>query len=253
MLYADDTICVSEDTKTMNLLLAAIEQEGLKYGLKLNKTKCETLIMNGTANVHFPDGTPVKQLPEVKYLGCYLNENADLTKEVKSKIADCMATLKKLDKFWLHSSCPDSFKISVQDAVIRSKLLYGLEPAELKQPELNKLDGLQLKGLRKILRLDTTFINRANSNKQVFEIANNQIKEDGYRNKQIRKFSEAYITSKLKCWQEVVSADDNNPIEEATYNPNTFEMWSYGIKRKGRPREGWFKATRLQYWEKVKG
>ena len=65
--------------------------------LKLNKTKCETLIMNGTANVHFPDGTPVKQLPEVKYLGCYLNEHADLTKEVKSKIAACMATLKKLD------------------------------------------------------------------------------------------------------------------------------------------------------------
>ena len=60
------------------------------------------------------------------------------------------------------------------------------------------------------------------------------------------------LTSKLKCWQEVVSADDNNPIKEATYNPNTFEMWSYGIKRKGRPREGWFKTTRMQYWEKVK-
>ena len=60
------------------------------------------------------------------------------------------------------------------------------------------------------------------------------------------------LTSKLKCWQEVVSADDNNPIKEATYNPNTFEMWSHGIKRKGRPREGWFKTTRLQYWGKVK-
>ena len=40
VLFADDTICVSTDTKAMNRLLKEIEEQGDKYGLKLNKTKC---------------------------------------------------------------------------------------------------------------------------------------------------------------------------------------------------------------------
>ena len=35
--YADDTICISTDTKAMNKFLEAIEWEGFRYGLKLNK------------------------------------------------------------------------------------------------------------------------------------------------------------------------------------------------------------------------
>ena len=37
ILYADNTICVSEDEKTLSRLLAAIEGEGNKYGLKQNQ------------------------------------------------------------------------------------------------------------------------------------------------------------------------------------------------------------------------
>ena len=39
ILYADDTICMSEDEETMNRILKDIEKEGATYGLKLNKTK----------------------------------------------------------------------------------------------------------------------------------------------------------------------------------------------------------------------
>ena len=35
--YADDTICISTDTKALNKFLEAIEWEGFRYGLKLNK------------------------------------------------------------------------------------------------------------------------------------------------------------------------------------------------------------------------
>ena len=41
ILYAEDTICISEDEDATNRLLNAIEKEGLKYGLKLNNIKCE--------------------------------------------------------------------------------------------------------------------------------------------------------------------------------------------------------------------
>ena len=43
ILYADDTICMTQDEKAMNRILAAIETEGATYGLKLNLKKCEYL------------------------------------------------------------------------------------------------------------------------------------------------------------------------------------------------------------------
>ncbi len=46
VMYADDTICISTNTREMNKMLAEIEEiEGI-YGLKLNKTKCELMKKN---------------------------------------------------------------------------------------------------------------------------------------------------------------------------------------------------------------
>ena len=43
VMYADDTICISQDTKTMNQYIQKIEQIGKEYGMMLNKAKCELL------------------------------------------------------------------------------------------------------------------------------------------------------------------------------------------------------------------
>ncbi len=66
-----------------------------------------------------------------------------------------MATLKKLDLFWLHSNCPARVKIITLDAVIRAKLLYGMESAQLGETELKRLDQIHLKAMRKILGYKT--------------------------------------------------------------------------------------------------
>ena len=47
VLYADDTICIAQTMAAMNRLLSAIETEGEKYGLKLNRDKCEYLPLGG--------------------------------------------------------------------------------------------------------------------------------------------------------------------------------------------------------------
>lgn len=96
ILYADDTICVSENENAMNRLLAEIEQLGATYGLKLNKKKCEYIKFGEAHAVHFSDGTPVPLQHEVKHLGCKLNDKGDPTREISKRIQDCMATLNKL-------------------------------------------------------------------------------------------------------------------------------------------------------------
>ena len=49
VLFADDSICVSDDKKTMNKMLAAIEKVVLKSCMKLNRGRCEALQFGGVA------------------------------------------------------------------------------------------------------------------------------------------------------------------------------------------------------------
>ena len=119
-----------------------------------------------------------------------------------------MAILKKLDLFWRHSDCQIKTKILVQDAVIRSKLLYGLESAELTSSDLKRLDVFQLKGLRKIMKMETTYINRANTNQRVFERTNSAIHIGIGHNKTpkvIKPYSEAIANNKIKWLQDVIN------------------------------------------------
>ena len=155
---------------------------------------------------YFKNGEKVKLQEKVKYLGCLLNKDCNLDKEVKKRIATCMITLKKLDIFWRHSDCPIRFKLIAQDAVIRSKLLYGLDTAQLNESQMQRIDLFQLKGLRKVLNMKTTFgqmeskEDRTNNNQEVFRRANEEINKDRKRkredvplvNKEILPFPETY-------------------------------------------------------------
>ena len=143
---------MSHDTKVMNLMLKAIEEVGSLSWMKLNKGKCEALIFGGRAKVNFKDKEAVKSVEHAKYLGCNLNKHNDTTKEVRSRLKDAMITMKMMHTFWNHSNCSVRFKLTVLQAVLYSKVLFGLESAELTATALASLDVFQLKGLRKILQ-----------------------------------------------------------------------------------------------------
>ena len=140
-----------------------------------------------------------------------MNDASDVTKELTKRIAAARLTLKSLDLFWLHSSCPIKFKILVADAVIRSKVLYGLESAHVEDSDIKILEVFQLKVLRKILKMKTTFVDRANTNQKVFETANRKIREGTdmkKKTKLVLKFGRSYRNSKLKRLAKIVRADD---------------------------------------------
>ena len=46
-MFADDTILASTDKHTIQKYIAAVEKESSKYGMKLNKGKCEALLIAG--------------------------------------------------------------------------------------------------------------------------------------------------------------------------------------------------------------
>ena len=64
VLFADDTICISQDTKVMNAMLKAIERIGHQSGMKLNKGKCEALAYGGAASITFTNKQKVQTVEQ---------------------------------------------------------------------------------------------------------------------------------------------------------------------------------------------
>ena len=83
-------------------------------------------------------------------------------------------------------------------SVLRSKVLYGMESAQLNEPELKRLETFQLKALRKVLKMKTTYIDRNNTNIKVYQEANKKLAElpefikKKHKVKEITTFKQAY-------------------------------------------------------------
>ena len=69
ILYADDTLLATKNTKAMNALLTEIETESTYYNMALNKDKCHVIAMNKDNKVTFKDKQQLKRVDEVTYPG----------------------------------------------------------------------------------------------------------------------------------------------------------------------------------------
>jgi hypothetical protein len=239
LVYADDTALITNNVTTMNKLLAAIEKHARVFGLNFNKSKCVSMGFHSHQHPKFGNGDFVPTQDKAVYLGGLINAKHDVKPEISAKIGSCFAVLNRLNFFWGKANCPKKFKLLVFDAVIRAKLVYGLDTVAIPPNLMAKLNVFQLKGLRKILGLKTTFIDRANSNKEVFRQANAERNPNGEPNKEIRSF-QSYVEYKQEALlKHLVRADENDPLKMATFEPDTVVPRIYVKRRVGRPRKEW--------------
>ena len=115
VVFADDTICITQDSKITNRMLKAIEVIGKKSGMRLNRGKCEAIKYGGTAKIMFLDKQLVKTVTKSKYLGCILNKENNPIVEVRGRIREAMGVLKRMHAFWRHSNCTIKFNWNQQN------------------------------------------------------------------------------------------------------------------------------------------
>ena len=131
--YADDTILFSRSNRGLNELLSLTEQVSKQYGLRLNGGKCVAIPRNNDGSIHFADGTALTKSFETTYLGNELNQEVNIQHEILSKIQEVRRTWFKLSSYWKATTASKKWKLIVFNAIIRSKLLYGLETVHLTQ------------------------------------------------------------------------------------------------------------------------
>jgi hypothetical protein len=237
---------MSQSEAAMNRLLAAIETDGAYYGLRLNRKKCEYLHFGQARNVKFADGTILKPADEVKYLGCTLNNQGDVGREINKRIADCMIILDRLHVFFRHADAVLSFKLLVFNAVLRSKLLYGMETAALTDAALNRLDVFQLKVLRKILKIPTTYVDRKYTNQYIYQTANAILERQDKT--PIRQLSKHHRERRITRLAKLLVLKEKDPCAKITLNFTDLRPHDYGAWRVGRPRRHWLTSTLNDMW-----
>ena len=159
---------------------------------------------------------------------------------------------------YTHCDVQTAFKITALDAVLRSKLLYGIDSAQLTPSHQRRIEVFQLKGLRKILKMTTTYVERNNSNAEVFRRANEKIQQetpDGKIPKQIVPFVTSYLNSRMKKLARISRMQNEHPVKHITLAPNTegnIIPWNPPNRRVGRPRFKWVTETTKDMWNNIR-
>ena len=179
-----------------------------------------------------------------------------------------MPVLKKLDIFWNKTKCCNAWKIQVLNAVIVSKLIYGLETIEPTEGVANTLDAFHLKGLRKILEMKTTYIDRENTNEKVYKNAQTVLrtknlqkapslqKANAWLDRQVRPITEILQEKKFNLLGHVIRRDQNHPLQLVTFDTGRHPSngaaltikATRGPRRKGRPRLSWTHENMSKAW-----
>ena len=161
------------------------------------------------------------------YLGANVYADGGLKRELSRKLAAAWSDFQKLRRLWNHTSLPKARKICIFQAVIVSRLMYGLNSAWLNVAELRRLNGFQSRCLRVIQRIPPSFISHVSNKKVLQETGQVQL-------------GRQLLKHQLLLFGRVARAAPDNPLRLLTFVPgSTDAATGRYIRNVGRPRNEW--------------
>ena len=100
------------------------------------------------------------------------------------------------------------------------------------------------------MKIDTTYINRVNSNASVFNRINTMMEEEG-RSKRVISFVDAYNKVKRKRAIKIMN-QENTSIHNVSFENGKLRKWIHKNRRVGRPRMNWTEETINDLWDIIK-
>ena len=173
--------------------------------------------------------------------------------EVGKRIRSTMFVCQKLKVFWIDELVSKREKITIYDSLVSSKLLYGLETLPLTESCLKKLNAFHLRGLRRILRIPTTHIDRQYSNTKVIELANEEANKTSRKTKHTKPkvtklVSEVLGERSMHVLGEIMRSSPTDLRRQVTFRGDTPHINLPRENRVGRPRIHWTTSNLARVW-----
>jgi len=181
------------------------------------------------------------------FLGNEINNEANIQHKILNKMQEVRKAWYKLLPYWKATHANVKWQLIIFDAVIRSTLLYGLETIHLMGAMLKKTDAFQMRCLRRILKIPSTFIDRQNSNKVVLQRCTAILYANQGDQREFELFSQSCLHRKSKLLGHVLRAGPEDPMRQISFQPNNAIRVPYGRKQVGRPKQNWLHYAKKTY------
>ena len=224
LLYADDTLLVGRRGSEVTQFLECVSKVGAEYGLQLHNDKFQLLCVGNPEKVLNPDGTEIKAKEVMQYLGANLRSDGDAAAELGRRIGLAEADFIALSRVWKHSALSRSRKIELYQAMVESKLLYGLSTFWLRKADKRRLDGFQNRCLRRILNIKPSYVSR---------VSNLEVLKSG----KLVQLSTILLRRQLLHFGKVARSAPEHPLRAATFVGKSMGLRiDFFVRKLGRPR-----------------
>ena len=160
-------------------------------------------------------------------MGALLSADGRVDSELSRRLGMAAADFRSLQKLWGHANVPVAQKLRFFEALILSRLQYGLATMWLVTSQRRRLDGFYCRCLRQILRIPPAYVSRI-SNATVLQRAG------------AIPFSKQMLIKQLTLFGRVARFPAESALRNSTFHGNTFELHiGRFVRRVGRPRQDW--------------
>ena len=194
LLFADDTALVAHNLSHIQQALDSFAGAAKKIGLQINTDKTEVMYQPAPRNLAplapqiTVNGDVLKVVPYFKYLGSTLSKDNRADKEITCRVQSACASFGKLDKrLWSRNGIRLSTKCKVYKAVVLPALLYSAETYTLYREHIKKLEAVQQRHLRRIMKIswsdyvsNVEVLNRAGMDSIEATLATSQLRWTGH-------------------------------------------------------------------------
>eukprot|EP00973_Karenia_brevis_P020673 2839394-Karenia_brevis.AAC.1 len=98
ILYADDTVLLGNETWKLQAFLDCIVDYDHRYGLHINWDKTSVININCDSMLFDTNGTPIKQVDSIIYLGSSIRADGNHSSEFSRRIGEATQIFNKLER-----------------------------------------------------------------------------------------------------------------------------------------------------------
>ena len=136
VLFADDTLLISQTGRHLEEFMTAVTGCGSHYGLQVHWGKVHYVPVCTRQAVRAPDGQLIPPQDSMMYLGATIHGSGRFGCGVARKIGSARSDFRTLQTVWNHASVSRHRKVQLLDSLIQSKLLYATASAWLLKADL---------------------------------------------------------------------------------------------------------------------
>ena len=158
LLYADDTALLTSSYKDICKMVNILEEMTKEWGLTISIPKTKIMVWGAPEGEDRPPliirGEVVEEVQEFKYLGSMFTSVGGDARDVEVRINKAWGCFHKLKrKVWRQRAFGLATKMKVYKMAVIPTLLYGSESWTLTEAEEDKLESVQMRMLRSIMRI----------------------------------------------------------------------------------------------------